>query len=86
MPGHHRSPTALSETPMSVVRRSFIAMLVLTGSLPGQTLRQIATIDLPGPKGQRFDYLTTDDEDHFLLSAHLGPGIATKRARPRAST
>jgi DNA-binding beta-propeller fold protein YncE len=32
-------------------------------------------IDLPGPKGQRFDYLTTDDEDHYLLSAHLGPGI-----------
>jgi len=28
---------------------------------------------LPGPKGQRFDYLTM--EDHWLLSAHLGPGI-----------
>jgi DNA-binding beta-propeller fold protein YncE len=38
-------------------------------------LKPIATIDLPGPKGQRFDYLTTDDEDHYLLSAHLGPGI-----------
>src|SRR5690349_20956557 len=25
--------------------------------------------------GQRFDYLTMDDEDHYLLSAHLGPGI-----------
>src|SRR5207244_607671 len=23
----------------------------------------------------RFDYLTMDDEDHYLLSAHLGPGI-----------
>jgi DNA-binding beta-propeller fold protein YncE len=32
-------------------------------------------IDLPAPKGQRFDYLTTDDEDRYLLSAHLGPGI-----------
>jgi DNA-binding beta-propeller fold protein YncE len=38
-------------------------------------LRQVGVIDLPGPKGQRFDYLTMDDEDHYLLSAHLGPGI-----------
>jgi DNA-binding beta-propeller fold protein YncE len=45
------------------------------GSLQAQTLKQIATIDLPGPKGERFDYLTMDDEDHYLLSAHLGPGI-----------
>jgi DNA-binding beta-propeller fold protein YncE len=41
----------------------------------GQTLREIAKFDLPGPEGKRFDYLTVDDEDHFLLSAHLGPGI-----------
>lgn len=40
-----------------------------------QTLRKIGSLDLPGPKGQRFDYLTMDDEDHWLLSAHLGPGI-----------
>jgi DNA-binding beta-propeller fold protein YncE len=38
-------------------------------------LNKVVTIDLPGPKGQRFDYLTMDDEDHYLLSAHLGPGI-----------
>src|SRR5689334_20649202 len=24
---------------------------------------QVASINLPGPKGQRFDYLTMDDED-----------------------
>ena len=40
-----------------------------------QSLKRVGTIDLPGPKGQRFDYLTMDDEDHYLLSAHLGPGI-----------
>lgn len=57
-----------------------IAALVLlvspfsSGAL-GQTLRQVAKFDLPGPAGQRFDYLTIDDEDRFLLSAHLGPGI-----------
>jgi DNA-binding beta-propeller fold protein YncE len=41
----------------------------------GQTLKVTAKFDLPGPSGKRFDYLTLDDEDHFLLSAHLGPGI-----------
>src|SRR5215471_18947795 len=46
-----------------------------TGLLQAQTLKQIAAIDLPGPKGERFDYLTMDQEDHWLLSAHLGPGI-----------
>jgi len=40
-----------------------------------QTLKQVAKLDLPGPAGKRFDYLTVDDEDHFLLSARLGPGI-----------
>ncbi len=37
----------------------------------GQTLKQIAKFDLPGPAGKRFDYLTIDGEDHYLLSAHL---------------
>lgn len=54
---------------------SFIAIAFVTGFLQAQTLKQIGTIDLPGPKGERFDYLTMDDEDHWLLSAHLGPGI-----------
>lgn len=75
MAGYDHSRVALSDTAMSNVRRSLIAILVLAASLPAQTLKQIATIDLPGPKGQRFDYLATDDEDQFLLSAHLGPGI-----------
>lgn len=75
MAEHDHSRVELADTAMSTVRRSLIAILVLAASLPGQTLKPIATIDLPGPKGQRFDYLTTDDEDQFLLSAHLGPGI-----------
>src|SRR6266849_4926449 len=54
---------------------SLVVFLGLAAYLPGQTLKKIGVIDLPGPKGQRFDYLTMDDEDHFLLSAHLGPGI-----------
>jgi DNA-binding beta-propeller fold protein YncE len=43
--------------------------------LAGQSLKQVATIDLSGPKGERFDYLTIDPEDRYLLSGHLGPGI-----------
>jgi len=45
------------------------------GSDFGQTLKQIASFDLPGPVGKRFDYLTMDYEDHYLLSAHLAAGI-----------
>lgn len=38
------------------------------------TLRKTAEFDLPGPPGKRFDYLTIDTGDHYLLSAHLGAG------------
>lgn len=60
----------MKETPRRVV--GIAALLWLSLLLPlcawSQTLKQVATIDLPGPKGQRFDYLTVDDEDHYLLS------------------
>src|SRR5215471_17414819 len=35
------------------------------------TLKKVAEFDLPGPSGKRFDYLTIDPDDHYLLSAHL---------------
>src|SRR5260370_12715718 len=59
------------------MRTPLLAMLLLAvaGSSPGQTLKQIAALDLPGPAGKRFDYLTFDNEDHYLLSAHLAAGI-----------
>src|SRR6266568_5988196 len=38
----------------------------------GQTLKETAKFDLPGPGGKRFDYLTIDPDDHYLISAHLG--------------
>jgi len=38
----------------------------------GQTLKEITKFDLPGPGGKRFDYLTIDPDDHYLISAHLG--------------
>src|SRR5256885_8772413 len=40
----------------------------------GQTLKQVEKFDLPGPGGKRFDYLTIDDDDHYLLAAHLAAG------------
>jgi DNA-binding beta-propeller fold protein YncE len=38
------------------------------------TLKKVAEFDLPGPLGRRFDYLTIDSEDHYLISAHLAAG------------
>jgi hypothetical protein len=58
-----------------VICRSLVTLIVLACCVQAQTLKRIASIDLPGPKDQRFDYLTMNDEDHWLLSAHLGPGI-----------
>jgi DNA-binding beta-propeller fold protein YncE len=58
-----------------IQRRLLVVFVGLSVYLSGQTLKKVAAIDLPGPKGQRFDYLTMDDEDGYLLSAHLGPGI-----------
>jgi hypothetical protein len=43
--------------------------------LTGTTLTRMAVIDLPGPPGRRFDYLTIDDDDHYLFSAHLAAGL-----------
>lgn len=42
--------------------------------LPTPTFRKLAEFDVPGPLGKRFDYLTIDPDDHFLISAHLAAG------------
>jgi DNA-binding beta-propeller fold protein YncE len=44
--------------------------LYASGAL-GQTLKEVTKFDLPGPGGKRFDYLTIDPGDHYLISAHL---------------
>ena len=44
-------------------------------SAASSTLKKVGEINLPGPAGKRFDYLTIDDEDGYLLSAHLGAGL-----------
>jgi len=57
-----------------------IGMLALSGALAliakpaTPTLKKVTEFDLPGPPGKRFDYLTIDPDDHYLLSAHLAAG------------
>ena len=54
------------------------ALLGVTGAakLPsptsGPTLKKVAKSDLPGPPGKRFDYLTIDADDHYLIRASRG--------------
>jgi DNA-binding beta-propeller fold protein YncE len=48
---------------------------VAAAAAQGSLLKQVSTIDLPGPKGKRFDYLTIDPSRHLLLSTHLGAGL-----------
>jgi YVTN family beta-propeller protein len=38
-------------------------------------LRPAGFIDVPGPKGKRFDYLTIDSSRRLLLATHLGAGL-----------
>jgi len=45
------------------------------GEAAAGVLKRIDSIELPGPSGLRFDYLTIDYDDHYLFCAHLGAGI-----------
>jgi len=49
-------------------------VLRLTAKPIRPTLKKLTEFDLPGPPGKRFDYLTIDPDDHYLLSAHLAAG------------
>jgi hypothetical protein len=49
--------------------------LVLATLAFAATLKSVSSFDLPGPAGKRFDYLTIDYDDHYLLSAHLAAGL-----------
>ena len=71
----------------AILRKTNWALAVAALLLPAlpagaATLKQIATVDLPGPPGKRFDYLTIDYDKNYLLSAHLAAGLAL-RDRPQ---
>jgi DNA-binding beta-propeller fold protein YncE len=55
---------------------SFVFGLVPSGvtQTSRPALKKMSEFNLPGPPGKRFDYLTIDLADHYLLSAHLGAG------------
>ncbi|HYX52969.1 MAG TPA: YncE family protein [Candidatus Limnocylindrales bacterium] len=38
-------------------------------------LKQVGSIHVPGPKGERFDYLVIDPARRLLFSTHLGAGL-----------
>jgi hypothetical protein len=48
-------------TRLAIAGCALLALVCIPVS--AQTLRKIGFIDVPGPKGQRFDYLTLDAED-----------------------
>ena len=54
-----------------------IAVIGAVGQSLPRTLRRVAEFDLPGPSGNRFDYLTIDLNDDYLISAQLGAGRRT---------
>jgi YVTN family beta-propeller protein len=69
---------------MEVMKNSLplIAVALMAVSVHGQaqhsenvTLKKVAVIDLPGPPGKRFDYLTIDFNDNYLLASHLAAGL-----------
>ena len=64
----------------AILRKTNWALAVAALLLPAlpagaATLKQIATVDLPGPPGKRFDYLTINYDKNYLLSAHLAAGL-----------
>jgi DNA-binding beta-propeller fold protein YncE len=46
-----------------------------TGTSGPQLLKEVGSIEIPGPKGKRFDYLTIDASRNLLFSTHLGAGL-----------
>src|SRR5947207_13665579 len=56
-------------------RFALVGWLLLTSVAFAGTLKSVLSFDLPGPPGKRFDYLTIDYDDHYLLSAHLAAGL-----------
>ena len=57
--------------------RNLFGVLLFAGCLQAQTLKQIAVIDLPGPKGERFDYLTMDSEDGRVNTSQSCRSVAS---------
>lgn len=71
---NHRARLALNlkTLPFCVLAILLLAGTQGWGSQSGaSTLRKVTAYDLPGPPGKRFDYLTIDPDDGYLISVHL---------------
>ena len=55
----------------TVVAFTALVLAAVGAAAAEDLLRRSATIDLPGPPAQRFDYLLVDRDDNWLISAHL---------------
>jgi DNA-binding beta-propeller fold protein YncE len=53
---------------VTVILAGTLELIAQSGS---STLRKVTEYDLPGPAGKRFDYLTIDPDDGYLIAAHL---------------
>ncbi len=69
------SPAAICAALLICAVSTSLVPAIAAGPFGVKLLKQIASIELPGPAGQSFDYLAIDPDDHYLFCAHLGPGI-----------
>ena len=65
--------------PLIAIAAAWVPMpgkpMLAAGRESGRTLKPVTVIELPGPPGKRFDYLTIDDDGRYLFSAHLAAGL-----------
>ena len=51
---------------------AILATLACHAAQAAPALRAVTTIDVPGPLGERFDYMRVDDAGRRLFVTHLG--------------
>ncbi|HYL46683.1 MAG TPA: hypothetical protein VEU52_06630, partial [Candidatus Limnocylindrales bacterium] len=60
--------------PLTLIALAAAAVFLFPRADAARLLKKIASVELPGPAGKRFDYLAIDPDDHYLFVAHLGAG------------
>src|SRR5947209_11472915 len=66
---------------MKRLRKAVIVAIAISSAMllhsadKSSPLRAAGYIEVPGPKGKRFDYLTVVPEKQYLFATHLGAGL-----------